>query len=85
MFDLFIWYHADAGLAPELRIWLQRVQAKLGVQGSLYIRRGTSQTTFMEVFSHVEPTIAAHIETLAGETRCFDGIERRTECFERCD
>jgi len=85
MADLFIWYHADASLEPELKTWLKSVQSELGVQGSLYIRRETPQTTFMEVFSHMASATVAHIEALANKTPCFAGIRRRCESFERCD
>jgi len=83
--DLFIWYHADATLAPELRVWLQHVQSELGVQGSLYIRREISQTTFMEIFPlpHVKDDIASRIEDMARKTHCFDGIRRHCESFEK--
>jgi len=86
--DLFIWYHADAGLEPELKDWLESVRSQLGVQCSLYIRRNTSQTTFMEVFPHATPTTLARVEALADKTPCFDNICRRCESFEKiksCD
>jgi len=81
--DLFIWYHADAALEPELKNWLKNVQSELSVQCSLYIRRNTSQTTFMEVFPQAVSTTLARIEALANKTPCFDNIYRRCESFEK--
>jgi len=81
--DLFVWYHADATLESELKTWLQSVQSELGVQGSLYIRKNETQTTFMEVFPHIESATVARIEALANKTSCFNDVRRSCEFFEK--
>ncbi|GMQ99827.1 MAG: hypothetical protein BMS9Abin18_0654 [Zetaproteobacteria bacterium] len=81
--DLFVWYHADATLESELKTWLQSVQSELGVQGSLYIRKHETQTTFMEVFPHIESATVARIKAQANKTSCFDNIRRSCESFEK--
>ncbi|MDQ6958090.1 MAG: hypothetical protein Q9M24_03145 [Mariprofundaceae bacterium] len=81
--DLFVWYHADAALEPELKAWLRSVQSELGVQGSLYIRGNEPQITFMEMFPHIESATIVRIEALANKTPCFDDIRRNCESFEK--
>jgi hypothetical protein len=81
--NLFIWYHADAELAPELHTWLAMLATRFGLHGRLYMRRNERQTTFMEVFEGVPADAATRIEALAASQAWHARLEsaRRCESF----
>ncbi len=77
----FIWYHADPGLRGRIRDWQNRLAETVGVHGRLLVRCQGGQTTFMEIYEHVESGLVERIETLAERESCFAGIRRRCESF----
>jgi len=79
----FIWYHASSQQEGRFKAWINKLQTTLGIQGKLYKRLQNEKTTFMEVFEHIDSATIEHIEQLAEQQDCFNGIERRCESFER--
>lgn len=79
----FVWYHAESQQENLFQAWIEHVQRELHVQAKLYKRMQNEKTTFMEVFEHIDCATIKHIERLATQQHCFDGIERRCESFER--
>jgi hypothetical protein len=81
--SLYIWYHADPDLEPELRNWIVQVGDVLGYGGSLFRRDTPGKTTFMEVYEHVTPEAAARIENLAAGQSWITKLHspRRCEAF----
>lgn len=82
--NLFIWYHAEAALAPELHAWLAILAERFGLHGRLYLRQNEHQTTFMEVFEAVPSDAAARIEALAASQAWHARLQspRRCESFD---
>jgi Domain of unknown function (DUF4936) len=80
---IYIWYHAEAALEPELHAWLIRVRDRLGYAGALFRRDTPEKTTFMEVYGHVDPAAAERIEALAAAQPWKAALQspRRCEAF----
>lgn len=81
--NLFIWYHADTNLAPELQAWLAMLKKQFGLRGRLYLRQSEGRTTFMEVFEQVPADAAPRIEALAASQSWHARLKspRRCESF----
>jgi len=81
--NLFIWYHAEAELAPELHRWLAMLEKQFGLRGRLYMRQNERHTTFMEMFEEVPTDAAARIEALAAAQAWYARLQspRRCEAF----
>ncbi|RMG92509.1 MAG: hypothetical protein D6703_01715 [Zetaproteobacteria bacterium] len=63
--DAFVWYHADASRKEDILRWLDSLSASWDLQVRLYRRTAHGQTTYMEVYEHIEPETLAEIERLA--------------------
>jgi len=86
--DLFIWYHAPAGIEPELRQWLGRLKTQ-GIHGRLFVRHEKERTTFMEMYAAADANMLAAIESQARGQAWHHALQspRRCECFKEiaCD
>ena len=78
--SLYVWYHADPDLEPELRDWITQVRDLLGYAGNLFRRDTPGKTTFMEVYEHVEPAAQERIETLASEQAWISRLHGPRHC-----
>lgn len=81
--DAFVWYHADASRKEDILHWLDSLSASLDLQVRLYRRTAHGQTTYMEVYEHIEPETLAEIERLAARRSIFANIQRHAEVFDR--
>lgn len=86
--ELFIWYHAAAGIENELRQWLDHLKAQ-GIRGRLLVRHEEGRTTFMEVYAAVDTDMLATIESQARQQTWYHALQspRRCESFREiaCD
>jgi len=86
--ELFIWYHAPAGIEGELRRWLGRLKIR-GIRGRLFVRHEEERTTFMEVYAAADDDMLATIESQAKQQTWYHTLQspRRCESFKEivCD
>jgi len=79
--DAFIWYRTDEDKEPELLHWLAQVHQEADVEGKLFIRKESDQTTFMEAYTNVSTATINRIEKLADKQPLFKDIHRQCESF----
>lgn len=77
---LCIWYHADPGLEPQLRIWLVHVRDHLGYTGTLFRRDTGEKTTFMEMYALADPDALTRIEALAANQPWITRLQSQRRC-----
>ncbi|MDX8397991.1 MAG: hypothetical protein R8K49_06700 [Mariprofundaceae bacterium] len=79
----FVWYHGLNEHEHAYKDCLELIKQQFDIQAEFYKRTQTEQTTFMEVFKHIDSSTMQKIEQLAAQQDCFNNIDRRCESFKR--